>query len=97
MRLQKSEIAQIRETIIKEFGECQIYIFGSQLNESKRGGDIDIYIIPQEQKELRAKESKVKFILEERLLKPIDILIHSDFSREIEEIALEGVNIGEIK
>jgi len=54
MRLQKSEIAQIRETIIKEFGECQIYIFGSQLNESKRGGDIDILILAE--RELKRKE-----------------------------------------
>jgi len=93
MRLQSNEIAQIREAISKEFGESEIYIFGSQLDSSKRGGDIDIFIIPQSRKELLTKGAKVKFVLEERLLKPIDILIHSNFDREIEQIALKGIKI----
>ena len=93
MRLQPSEIAQIREAILKEFGKSDIYIFGSQLDKSKRGGDIDIFVIPNSRDNLLNKESKVKFLLEERLLKPIDILIHSDFNREIEQIALDGIKI----
>jgi len=44
-------------------------------------------------KELLTKGAKVKFVLEERLLKPIDILIHSDFNREIEQMALKGIKI----
>jgi len=62
MRLQPNEIAKIREVISKEFGDSQIYIFGSQLDIDKRGGDIDI-------------------------------LIHSDFDREIEQMALKGIKI----
>ena len=93
MRLQPSEIAQIREAILKEFGKSEIYIFGSQLDKSKRGGDIDIFVVPSSRDNLLNKESKVKFLLEERLLKPIDILIHSDFNREIEQIALDGIKI----
>ena len=93
MRLQQSEIAQIKETILREFGKSDIYIFGSQLNKNKRGGDIDIFIVPSSRDNLLNKESKVKFLLEERLLKPIDILIHSDFNKEIEQIALDGIKI----
>jgi len=93
MRLQPNEIAQIKESILKEFGKSEIYIFGSQLDMSKRGGDIDIFIVPDNKEELQKKGSKVKFLLEERLLKPIDILIHRDFSREIETIALEGIKL----
>jgi len=93
MRLKSNEIAQIKETILKEFGKSDIYIFGSQLNIDKRGGDIDIYIIPKERVELFQKESKVKFLLEQKLLKPIDILIYQDSNREIEKIAIKGVKI----
>jgi len=93
MRLQPNEIAKIREVISKEFGDSQIYIFGSQLDIDKRGGDIDIFVIPQSRKELLTKGAKAKFILEERLLKPIDILIHSNFDREIEQMALKGIKI----
>ena len=93
MRLQQSEIAQIKEAILKEFGKSEIYIFGSQLDKSKKGGDIDIFIVPNSRDNLLNKESKVKFLLEERLFKPIDILIHSDFNKEIEQIALQGIKI----
>jgi len=93
MRLHQNEIEQIRDTILDEFGTNEIYIFGSQLDSSRRGGDIDIFIVPKDRANLLTKESRVKFILEERLLKPIDILIHIDFSREIEQEALKGVKI----
>ena len=93
MRLQQSEIAQIKETILKEFGKSEIYIFGSQLDNSKKGGDIDIFVIPNNRDNLLNKESKIKFLLEDRLLKPIDVLIHYDFNREIEEIALKGIKL----
>ena len=93
MRLRQNEITQIKKTILKEFGKSDIYIFGSQLDNSKKGGDIDIFIIPQNRKELYKKESKAKFILEEILFKPIDILIHYDFSRDIEKEAIKGRKI----
>ena len=93
MRLHQNEIEQIKDIVLKEFKDSTLYIFGSQLNPIKRGGDIDIFIIPQNRTNLLTKESKVKFLLENRLLKPIDILIHQDFNREIEQEALKGVLI----
>lgn len=93
MRLQQEEIVQIRDALRNEFGKYDIYIFGSQLKADKRGGDIDIFVIPNSRENLLNKESKAKFVLEDRLLKPIDILIHSDFGREIEQIALKGIKI----
>ncbi len=93
MRLQQNEIAQIKKVILKEFGKSEIYIFGSQLDKSKWGGDIDIFIIPQNREELHEKESKVKFFLEEKILKPIDILIHYDFNRDIEKEAIKGIKL----
>jgi len=58
---------------------------------TKRGGDIDIFIIPSQKVEnIRAKRAKLKLFLEERPLKPVDILIHQDFKRKIEQEALKG-------
>jgi len=94
MRLQSNEIAQIKETILREFGKSDIYIFGSRLDDKVRGGDIDIFIIPNKRSENeRTKKAKAIYYLEERLLKPIDIVIHSDFNRLIEQEALKGVLI----
>jgi len=94
MRLSKEEIAIIKSTLLDIFGEIDIYIFGSRLNDSIRGGDIDIFIVQKEEsKDLRNKRAKAKFYLEERLLKPIDIVIHKDFNRVIEQEALKGVKL----
>jgi L-2-hydroxyglutarate oxidase LhgO len=45
MRLSKSEIKYIKDTISKYF-PSKIYLFGSQIDETKRGGDLDLYLIP---------------------------------------------------
>ena len=93
MRLKAKEIDSIKKVINQFFKDAQIYIYGSQLDVSKRGGDIDIYIIPQDREKLLQKESKIKFLLQNMLYKPIDILIHRDFARDIEKEAKKGVRI----
>ena len=93
MRLKAKEIDSIKKVINQFFKDAQIYIYGSQLDDSKRGGDIDIYIIPKDREKLLQKESKIKFLLQHMLYKPIDILIHRDFAKDIEKEAQKGVKI----
>jgi predicted nucleotidyltransferase len=93
MRLKAKEIDSIKNVINQFFKDAQIYIYGSQLDDSKRGGDIDIYIIPKDREKLLQKESKIKFLLQNMLYKPIDILIHRDFAKDIEKEAQKGVKI----
>ncbi|HHH54374.1 MAG TPA: DUF1016 family protein, partial [Bacteroidetes bacterium] len=83
----------IQKIIKKYFGESQIYLFGSRLKQELKGGDIDIFIIPQNRDNLTQKSAKTKFWLEESLFKPIDILVHQNFDREIEKEALKGIKI----
>ncbi len=90
MRLKIEEINQIKNTINEYFDNAKIYIFGSRLDDSKKGGDIDIFIISKNVESLMKKKAKVRFLLEETLCKPVDILVHRDFSREIEVEALKG-------
>jgi predicted nucleotidyltransferase len=44
MRLQPEEQAAIVSTITSFDKESEIYLFGSRLDETKRGGDIDILV-----------------------------------------------------
>jgi len=92
MRLTQSEITLIKDTIKKYINDAKIYIFGSRLDDSKKGGDIDIFIITDKKVTLQI-ETKIKFFLEEELLKPIDLVFHRDFEREIEKEALKGIEI----
>ena len=92
MRLSKDEVKFIKKTI-NSILESEIYIFGSRLDDNKKGGDLDIYLIPKEKEDLSYKVGLIRMILEERLLIPVDIVIAKDKTREIEKEALKGVKI----
>lgn len=48
MRIDQKTLRLIKELAMKYFGEdCEVRIFGSRIDDSKRGGDIDIYIETQ--------------------------------------------------
>ena len=90
MRLTNKEIDKIKSTLEDIFEEPTIYLFGSRLQSNKKGGDIDIFIVSKDDNLL---EKKIKAIakLERVLYKPVDIVLHKDFSREIEQEALKGI------
>jgi predicted nucleotidyltransferase len=92
LRLSKDEVEFIKNTI-NSILKSEIYIFGSRLDDNKKGGDLDIYLIPKEKEDLSYKVGLIRMILEERLLIPVDIVIAKDKNREIEKEALKGVKI----
>ncbi len=62
MRLTKEEIKAIKETAIEVFGEgVEVWIFGSRVDDSKKGGDIDIYIETNNYQNV--VEKKIKFLV----------------------------------
>jgi len=90
MRLKEKEILVIKETIANIFGEATVYLFGSRLDMSKKGGDIDLFIVAKDRSNLFEKKIKALARLKNRLFKPVDIVVHQDFDREIEQEALRG-------
>ncbi len=92
LRLSKEEIKIIKDIIFKEFGECEIYIFGSQTNLQKQGGDIDIYVISNKKIDLKTK-LLTKSFLQDKLLKKVDIIISTNKNRAIEKEAIKGIKI----
>lgn len=48
MRLSESQISSITQILRQHFGaQSQIRLFGSRLDDTARGGDIDLYIEPE--------------------------------------------------
>ena len=92
VRLSKEEIEIIKDLSQKIFGKCEVYIFGSRLKE-KKGGDIDIFIIPAKKEKLFEKRIKLSSKLENLFSKPVDVVVNRDINRPIEKEALKGVKI----
>ncbi len=45
MRLNPEQIAQIRQSAAESFGpEARVWLFGSRVDDSKRGGDVDVLV-----------------------------------------------------
>lgn len=45
MRLTAEQIAIIRRTVREVLGDdARVWLFGSRMNDDKRGGDVDIYV-----------------------------------------------------
>jgi len=72
------------------FHDGDIYLFGSRVDDSKKGGDIDLYFVLQEHANLF--EKKIKFlsrVKRELGEQKIDIVFNTDNSRLIEKEAIK--------
>ena len=93
MRLQQDEIETIKKVIKDYFGKCEIILFGSRIKNTKKGGDIDLFVIPENRENLFEKKLSASAKLENILFKPVDIVVHYDFNRNIEQQAMKGVKL----
>ncbi len=67
MRLSDSEINTIRKLARKFFGEdAHIFLFGSRVDDSRRGGDIDLLVRSKKKKDL-ILSAKIDFLTELKL------------------------------
>jgi len=91
MRLEKNEIFIIKSTFEKIFGSGDIYLFGSRIDDNKKGGDIDLYLITNYDFN---KELEFRILLQEKLgEQKIDIVFSKDKNRDIEKVALQGIKL----
>ena len=96
MRLSNFYQETIKSTGLEIFGNgTKIYLFGSRADDTKRGGDIDLYIDTINNSNLF--EKKIQFLtkLHKRLGdQKIDVVISKDKNRPIEQVALrDGVQL----
>ncbi len=93
MRITTKEHKAIVNIAHQFFDEtAEIYLFGSRVDDNKKGGDIDLYIIPSYQ--INAEQlynKKIKFLVALQLSigeQQIDVVIAKDKNRLIEQEAI---------
>jgi predicted nucleotidyltransferase len=94
MRLTTQEIQAIKESFLTVFGNGSIYLFGSRIDDFKRGGDIDLYILLEEEITISALfNKKIDFLVDLKQKignQKIDVLISKDKNLPIEQEALRN-------
>lgn len=95
MRINELYQKTIKNTFKSVFGNGKIFLFGSRVDDSKRGGDIDLYIIPGDDQLTSEElfEKKIKFLSKlQRYLgeQKIDVIIAKDKNRPIEKSAIDS-------
>lgn len=77
MRLTEDEQALIKRIIANVFGEdADIWLFGSRVDDSKRGGDVDLYVVPAQGDGLFEKRITCLGKLEAVLPYPVDLVVN---------------------
>lgn len=80
IRLRESDVEEIKAAFKKWFGENDhLWIFGSRVDLTKRGGDIDLYVETEEKTFEDVSKKKTRFVVElwERIgEQKIDVVLH---------------------
>lgn len=95
MRLSTSQHQAIKKYFLEVFKEGQIYLFGSRVDESKRGGDIDLYIQTSNRQNLMHKKLDFLVKLKKEIgLQKIDVVFDKGSHRSIDKVAMkEGIRL----
>ena len=85
MRLEQFEINAIKMLAQKYFGPATgVYLFGSRVDDSKKGGDIDL-LIKNDNEENLTLENKIDFLVDLKLIignRKIDVVLDNSYAHK---------------
>ena len=94
MRLKNNEIQAIKTTFNAIFKNGAIYLFGSRVDDTKKGGDIDLYISTPDKKDLVSKKIDFLVGLKRKIgEQKIDVVLDYKDNRLIDKIAKQGIRL----
>ena len=93
MRLSDKEQSAIRKAIHKADPQASIYLFGSRVDDTARGGDIDLLVL-SDHIDLIAKLGILAQLHHELGERKIDLVVYPDTSRPFPRLVLqEGLRL----
>lgn len=88
MRLKSAEIAAIKNTVQKFDPQARVYLYGSRVDDDKKGGDIDLLVFSG--KIALLDKLKIKVDLHTQLgEQKIDLLVTEDASKPFVKMVLK--------
>ena len=90
MRLTQTEVKAIKQAFRQSFEQRDIYLFGSRVDDNKKGGDIDLFIDPGADLDSLA-EKRLAFLVDLKMAigdQKNDVVINTHSNRDIEKSAL---------
>lgn len=88
IRLTPTEQQSIKQTILHYDPKAQIYLFGSRVDENKKGGDIDLLVLSTQlefREQIRIKIKLYELIGEQK----IDLIIAKEMADPFIQLVLE--------
>ena len=93
MRLKDFELVAIRSTVKNLDEDANVYLFGSRVDDTKKGGDIDLLIMSHKLTQENKRTIKIK-LYEMLGEQKIDIVLAADDTDPFVKLALEtGVRL----
>jgi len=95
MRLTPHQHQTIKKHFLEIFQEGEIFLFGSRVADTKRGGDIDLYLVVPDLKGLAIKRVEFLVALKRDIREQkVDVVFDRGQNRAIDQIAKEqGVKL----
>ncbi len=90
MRLTPKQHQAIKKYFLEVFQDGEIYLFGSRIDDKKKGGDIDLYIRTKDKQNLVRKKLDFLVKLKREIgEQKIDVVFDRGLQRAIDSIAME--------
>ena len=93
MRLNSETVQVLQKIFLQVFGKGELYLFGSRVDDARRGGDIDLYLVADNRD--RMGEKRIEFLAQVKRQigdQRIDLVLDRGAGRPIDKIAMrEGL------
>ena len=91
LRLTDHQQKAIIDTFLEVFGKGELFLFGSRTDDAAKGGDIDLYVKPDDKQDLSEKRIIYLARLKRKIgEQKIDLVIKRTSLREIDKVASQN-------